>query len=296
VIVAGGPDLGGGDLRGKLGVFRAQYDDFRTATICEPRGSEVVVGALLCEPFDPSAAAAVIYYNDVGYLGMCGHGTIGVVTTLAHLGRIRPGEHTIETPVGPVVTRLHADGSVSLQNVPSYRYREHVAVDVPGYGCFHGDIAWGGNWFFLVSDHGLSLRIENRAELLATSTAIRAALIASGITGKDNGTIDHIELCGPPRDPNNSGRNFVLCPGASFDRSPCGTGTSAKLACLHAAGELALNEVWRQEGILGTVFEGSILSSDGACITPSITGRAWITGEATLYFDPSDPFQNGISF
>ena len=157
--------MGSGDLRAKLDVFRAQYDEFRTATICEPRGSEVVVGALLCEPSDPSAAAAVIFYNDVGYLGMCGHGTIGVVTTLAHLGRIGPGEHMIETPVGRVVTHLHADGSVSIENVPSYRYRADVPVEVPGYGCFRGDIAWGGNWFFLVSDHGLSLRIENRAEL-----------------------------------------------------------------------------------------------------------------------------------
>jgi len=294
VIVTGGPDLGKGNLRDRLDVFRAQYDYFRTATVCEPRGSEVVVGALLCEPPDPSAAAAVIYYNDVGYLGMCGHGTIGVITTLAHLGRIGPGDHVIETPVGPVVTRLHADGSVSLQNVPSYRYRKSVPVDVPGYGRFHGDIAWGGNWFFLVSDHGLSLRLENRGELVAVSTAIRAALIASGITGKDDGPIDHIELCGPPSDPNNSGRNFVLCPGASFDRSPCGTGTSAKLACLYASGDLGLNEIWRQEGILGTVFEGSILSSDGGCITPTITGRAWITGESTLHFDPTDPFQSGI--
>jgi 4-hydroxyproline epimerase len=296
VIVAGGPDLGRGDLRSRLGVFRDQHDDFRTATICEPRGSEVVVGALLCEPSDTSAVAAVIFYNDVGYLGMCGHGTIGLVTTLAHMGRIGAGEHAIETPVGRVLTRLHADGSVSVENVQSYRDRADVSVEVPGYGCFHGDIAWGGNWFFLVSEHGLSLRIENRAELVTVSTAIRAALIVSGVTGKDNGLIDHIELCGPASDANNSGRNFVLCPGASFDRSPCGTGTSAKLACLHAAGELGLNEVWRQEGILGTVFEGAIVSSESACIIPRITGRAWITGESTLYFDPSDPFRSGISF
>jgi 4-hydroxyproline epimerase len=168
-------------------------------------------------------------------------------------------------------------------------------VDVPGYGCFRGDVAWGGNWFFLVSGHGLVLRIENRAALLAVSTAIRAALIASGITGKDDALIDHVELCGPPGDPRNSGRNFVLCPGASFDRSPCGTGTSAKLACLHAEGKLGLNEVWRQEGILGTVFEASILCAEGACVTPRVTGRAWITGENTLYFDPTDPFRSGIS-
>ncbi len=296
VVVSGGPDLGSGDLHARLGVFRTQYDGFRTATVCEPRGSEVVVGALLCEPSDPSAAAAVIFYNDVGYLGMCGHGTIGLVTTLAHLGRIESGEHVIQTPVGSVVTRLHADGSVSIENVQSWRYRADVPVDVPGYGCFRGDVAWGGNWFFLVSGHGLVLRIENRAALVAVSTAIRTALIASGITGKDDALIDHIELCGPPGDSGNSGRNFVLCPGASFDRSPCGTGTSAKLACLHAEGRLGLNEVWRQEGILGTVFEASILRAEGACVTPRITGRAWITGENTLYFDPTDPFRSGISF
>jgi 4-hydroxyproline epimerase len=296
VVVSGGPDLGSGDLRARLGVFRAQYDEFRTATVCEPRGSEVVVGALLCEPSDPVAAAAVIFYNDVGYLGMCGHGAIGVVTTLAHLGRIGPGKHVIETPVGLVTTHLHAGGDVSIENVPSYRYQVDVPVNVPDYGRFRGDIAWGGNWFFLVSDHGRMLRIEDRAELVALSTAIREALIASSLTGKDNALIDHIELCGPADNPSNSGRNFVLCPGASFDRSPCGTGTSAKLACLHAAGALGLNEVWRQEGILGTVFEGSILGSDGDFITPRITGKAWITGESTLYFDPADPFRAGISF
>jgi 4-hydroxyproline epimerase len=200
VIVAGGPDLGSGDLRAKLDVFRSQHDAFRTATVCEPRGSEVVVGALLCERSDPSAAAPVIFDNDVGYLGMCGHGTIGLVTTLAHLGEIGPGEHLIETPVGSVVTHLHEDGSVSIENIQSYRFRADVAVDVPGYGRFHGDVAWGGDWFFLVSDHGLVLQIENRAELVAVSTAIRAALIASGVTGNDNALIDHIELCGPPGD------------------------------------------------------------------------------------------------
>jgi 4-hydroxyproline epimerase len=296
VVVAGGPPLGTGDLRAKLEIFRARHDGFRTATVCEPRGSEVVVGALLCEPSDPRAAAAVIFYNDVGYLGMCGHGTIGVVTTLAHLGRIAPGEHAIETPVGPVLTRLHQDGTVSLENVPSYRYRADVPVEVPGHGPLRGDVAWGGNWFFLVSTPPLPLRIDNRAQLVASATAIRAALAASGITGKEGALIDHIELCGPPADPRNSGRNFVLCPGASFDRSPCGTGTSAKLACLHAQGKLALNEVWRQEGILGTVFEASILRAEGGCVTPRIAGRAWITAESTLHFDPTDPFSRGIVF
>ena len=238
VVISGGPELGTGDLQTRLQTFRTHHDRFRTGIILEPRGSDVVVGALLCEPVNPSSTAAVVFFNDVSYLGMCGHGTIGVIATLAHLGRIGPGEHRIETPVGVVVARLHADKSVSVQNVLSYRYRSNMTVDVPRYGRFQGDIAWGGNWFFLVSNHNFDLRAQNHAELLAITIGIRDALVANGVTGKDNQPIDHVELCGPPREKGNSGRNFVLCPGASFDRSPCGTGTSAKMACLYAAGEL----------------------------------------------------------
>lgn len=295
VVIAGGPDLGAGDLQARLRVLRTRHDSFRSGIVREPRGSEVIVGALLCEPLDPLCAAGVIFFNDVGYLGMCGHGTIGLVTTLAHLGRIAPGRHRIETPVGPVWTCLNADKTVSVENVPSYRYRANVPVDVPGYGGFAGDIAWGGNWFFLVSDHSFKLAVQNRAELLAVTTAIRAALAASGITGSNGAVIDHIELCGPAIEPGNSGRNFVLCPGTSFDRSPCGTGTSAKMASLYAAGELAPETPWRQEGILGTVFEGHVRVQDD-CVLPTIAGRAWITAESTLLFDSSDPFASGIVF
>jgi 4-hydroxyproline epimerase len=295
VVISGGPDLGTGDLHTRLQTFRTHHDSFRTGVIFEPRGSDVVVGALLCEPVNLSSTAAVVFFNDVSYLGMCGHGTIGVIATLAHLGRIGPGEHRIETPVGVVVARLHADKSVSVQNVLSYRYRSNVTVDVPRYGPFQGDIAWGGNWFFLVSNHNFDLRAQNHAELLAITIGIRDALVANGISGKDNQPIDHIELCGPPQEQRNSGRNFVLCPGVSFDRSPCGTGTSAKMACLYAAGELEPGVTWRQEGILGTVFEGSF-DVRGDCVLPTITGRAWITAESTLLFDPSDPFGAGLSF
>jgi 4-hydroxyproline epimerase len=295
VIVEGGPDLGSGPLTVRRARFQAEFDAFRRGVVCEPRGSEVVVGAFLCKPVDPEAAAGVIFFNDVGTLGMCGHGTIGLVTTLAHLGRLKPGVHRIETPVGDVHTELHADGSVSVRNVPSYRYRKDVAVDVQGYGQFTGDIAWGGNWFFLVSGHNYPLVISKRNELVALTTAIRNALSAAGITGADGALIDHIELVSTPEDPANSGRNFVLCPGASFDRSPCGTGTSAKMACLYAAGELQPGELWRQEGILGTVFSGSV-TPEGDKVIPTITGQAWITAEATLHFDASDPFCGGIVF
>ncbi|HEV2275462.1 MAG TPA: proline racemase family protein [Acidobacteriaceae bacterium] len=294
VIVSGGPDLGSGDLKSRLHILRTRHDCFRSAVVCEPRGSEVVVGALLTEPAGESATAAVIFFNDVGYLGMCGHGTMGVIATLAHLGRIAPGRHDIETPVGTVRAHLHADHRVSVENVPSYVYRTDVAVEVRGFGTFQGDIAWGGNWFFLVSDHTFDLDAANRSELLAVSTAIRAALRGNGITGRNGATIDHIELCGPAREKVNSGRNFVLCPGASFDRSPCGTGTSAKMACLHAAGQLPPGTPWLQEGILGTVFEGSV-RVQGEAVIPTITGRAWITAESTLLFDPQDPFPAGIA-
>ena len=295
VVLEGGPDLGEGSLADRLEVFRARHDGFRSGVCCEPRGSEVVVGALLCKPLNPKCVTGVIFFNDVGYLGMCGHGTIGVVRSLAHLGRIQPGVHCIETPVGEVPVELMPDGSVSVSNVLSYRYRKSVPVDVPGIGRLAGDIAWAGNWFFLIGDHPFELKMSRRAELLAATHAIRGALADAGITGKDGALIDHVELFGKPENPENSSRNFVLCPGASFDRSPCGTGTSAKMACLYADGKLSEGQMWRQEGFLGTHFVGSI-RAQGEAVLPTIRGRAWITGESELQFEPDDPFAGGIEF
>jgi 4-hydroxyproline epimerase len=295
VVISGAPALGAGPLPSRLEQLRSRYDSFRTAVLGEPRGSDVLVGALLCEPHDPEAAAGVIFFNDVGYLGMCGHGSIGVITTLAHLGRLAPGTHRIETPVGVIAATLHKDGAVSITNVPSYRCRAAVEIDVPGWGLMHGDIAWGGNWFFLIADHGLALRPQNRSALMTAAAAVRDALQAAGIRGEGGAIIDHIEFMSAPEDPANSGRNFVLCPGAAFDRSPCGTGTSAKMACLYADGKLAAGETWRQEGILGTVFEGSV-TVDGEVLIPTIKGSAYITAESTLLFDQRDPFREGIRF
>jgi 4-hydroxyproline epimerase len=296
VVVDGGPDLGSGSIAARLARLRAEFDGFRAGVVCEPRGSEVMVGALLLEPIAPESAAAVIFFNDVGYLGMCGHGTIGVVTTLAHLGRIKPGSHKIETPVGDVSTCLHEDGSVTVTNVPSFRYRAGVAVETKEFGWFTGDVAWGGNWFFLVGEPPCELTLANRTRLVASSSAIREALQEQGIMGPGGETIDHVEFFSAPVKAENSARNFVLCPGASFDRSPCGTGTSAKMACLHAEGRLAPGEVWRQEGILGTVFEGSVVDLGDGRVIPSIRGRAWITGESRLVFANDDPFREGIRF
>ena len=293
VVIGGGPELGDGSMRERLARFRDEYDAFRSAVVNEPRGSDVIVGALLCEPVDPTCAAGVLFFNNVGYLGMCGHGTIGLVVTLAYLERIAPGRHRIETPVGEVTAELHETGEVTVANVPSYRKSCQVAVNVPGHGIVRGDIAWGGNWFFLVDVEGRSLELSRVDELTEFTWDIRQALNAQGIRGDDDQEIDHIELfTSSSRDGINS-RNFVLCPGKSYDRSPCGTGTSAKMACLVADGKLGEGEVWRQESIVGSVFEGSVAIANGK-VLPRIKGSAHISSEATLILDENDPFCWGI--
>ena len=308
LVVTGGPDLGNGPLHERLERLRADHDSWRASIVTEPRGSDVVVGALLCEPHDPSCTAGVIFFNNVGYLGMCGHGTIGLIASLAYLQRIEPGAHRIETPVGIVEATLNADRSVSVRNVPAYRYRQAASVDVPGHGRLTGDIAWGGNWFFLVSDHGRELEQARIAELTAFTHDIREALAAQGVTGANGAYIDHIELFAPGSSEGIDSRNFVLCPGDAYDRSPCGTGTSAKLACLAADGKLAPGARWRQQSIIGSVFEGTYTrcehdeghdaggsGSMPASIVPTITGRAHIMADGKLCFEEDDPFADGIA-
>jgi 4-hydroxyproline epimerase len=293
LVVSGGPDLGTGSLSGRVERLRKQHDDFRSAVVNEPRGSDVMVGALLCDPVDPKCAAGVIFFNNVGYLGMCGHGTIGLVATLAYMGRIAPGEHMIETPVGVVGAVLHEGGEVTVNNVASFRLAANVAVEVPGYGRVHGDVAWGGNWFYLVHDDKAELALKNIEQLTNLTWAIRQALRENGIAGAGGQEIDHIELFGPSQMPGVDSKNFVLCPGKAYDRSPCGTGTSAKLACLYADGKIREGQVWKQESITGSVFEGSIAVRDGK-LYPSIKGSAFVNSEAELVLDPRDPLCMGI--
>lgn len=309
LIVDGGPDLGDGPLSVRLARMRDAHDHVRTGTVCEPRGSDVLVGALLCEPHAPGCVAGVLFFNNVGYLGMCGHGTIGLVVSLAHMGRIGPGRHRIETPVGVVEATLNDNGSVSVRNVAAYRYRRAVTVDVPGHGPLVGDVAWGGNWFFLVSDHGRTLVPANIRELTAFTHTVRESLARQGISGAGGAFIDHIELFADSPSAGVDSRNFVLCPGDAYDRSPCGTGTSAKLSCLAADGKLAPDAPWRQESIIGSVFEGRYqwldaerntaalpadAPADARAIVPTITGRAHIMGEGRLCFAADDPFAAGI--
>jgi 4-hydroxyproline epimerase len=297
LIVDGGPELGSGPLSERLPLFKEKFDHFRSAVVCEPRGSDVIVGALTCVPHDASCTAGVIFFNNVGYLGMCGHGMIGFIATLAYQGKITAGRHRIETPVGIVETELHADLSVTVHNIPAYRHHKDISIEVAGFGSITGDVAWGGNWFFLIAEHGQDLNLANVDVLTDFCWRVRQALEAQGITGQDGALIDHIELFGSPVAPVNNSRNFVLCPGKAYDRSPCGTGTSAKLACLAADGKLAEDEIWRQESIIGSVFEGSYrkdpLINDGS-ILPSIKGTAFINAQATLLLDQRDPFIWGI--
>ena len=292
-VISGGPDLGNGTIMERCERFRTDFDELRSAIVREPRGSDVIVGALLGEPERAMSIASVIFFNNVSTLHMCGHGTIGVAVTLAHQGLVSAGKHTLDTPVGPVEFELHNDGHrVTLQNVPSYRYRSNVALDVNDFGRVSGDIAWGGNWFFLVDQHNEKLEAHRTRELTEFTLAIRRAIEANKITGRDGGIIDHIEVMG--ESPSADSRNFVLCPGAAYDRSPCGTGTSAKLACLAADGKLRPGEVWRQESIIGSVFEGTYVDNGDGTITPSITGSAWVTAESSFVLDPTDPFRDGI--
>lgn len=296
LVVSGGPNLGGGTMAERLARFRSEHDAWRRALVNEPRGNDVLVGALLTDAVEPGSACGVIFFNNVGYLGMCGHGTIGLVATLAHLGRLAPGVHAIDTPVGTVRAELHADGGVTVANVPAYRHAKHVAVEVAGHGRLHGDVAWGGNWFFLCHDHGLSLARGNIPALQSLAEAVRLALKAQGITGAGGAEVDHVELLGPAMAPGHQGRSFVLCPGAAYDRSPCGTGTSAKLACLAADGDLAPGEVWQQESVIGSVFAARYeRPADGsAAVLPFIHGHAHVTLDAQVIFDPRDPFTWGL--
>lgn len=295
VVVEGVPDLGNGTVAEKAQVFRETYDWFRSSVVNEPRGHDAIVGALLLPPIDPQHLCGVIFFNNDSTLPMCIHGMIGLAETLLHTGAITGGTHHVETPAGLVSFTIHDDRTVSVANVPCFRERAAVTVEVPEYGPITGDISWGGNWFFLIQDQGPAVKRENIPALYAFTTAVKRALAANHITAENGAEIDHIESFGPPTNPLLAdSKNFVLCPGNAYDRSPCGTGTSAKLACLFADGKIQADELWRQAGILDSVFTGSVVALDETLVIPTVSGRAWVTGESTYHFDESDPFRHGI--
>lgn len=293
VILSGGPDLGRGSLAERAERLAREHGDFCGSVVLEPRGSEALVGALLVPPSRPDCAAGVIYFNTVGNLGMCGHATIGTAITLAHLGRIAPGRHRLETPVGVVTIDLHSPQEASVTNVESYRLHKDVRLEVEGLGMVRGDIAWGGNWFFITRDLPCALVPAHIEPLRAATLHIRTALAAQGWTGAGGAWIDHVVLIGPSAQAD--ARNFVLCPGGSHDRSPCGTGSSALLACLAADGRLSPGQQWVQESIIGSRYR--LHYSPGSAmgrIVPVIRGRAWVIAEAELIVAADDPYATGI--
>lgn len=294
VVIAGWPQPAGATMAERRAFLLRHQDRLRQAVVCEPRGHDAIVGALLTPPCEQGSAAGVVFFNNAGALGMCGHGLIGVVRTLEHLGRLATGGLRIDTPVGSVFAELEADGAVTIENVPAYCHAQGVALEVPGLGRVQGDVAWGGNWFFLTELQAPALELANVAALTDATTRILAALRSLGVTGRDGEAIDHVELFGPPRRSDADSRNFVLCPGLAYDRSPCGTGTSAKLAALAARGKLAPGRRWRQESITGSLFESWLEDRQGVLV-PHIRGRAYVTGRATLLFDASDPFREGFT-
>jgi 4-hydroxyproline epimerase len=291
LVMEGGPELGDGPLEERLRRFREQYDHHRRAIVNEPRGSDTLVGALLCRPHRPDCQVGVIFFNNVGYLGMCGHGTIGLVASLAAVGRCRPGPIRIDTPVGPVDARLYDDGRVDVINVTSFRKARQATVSLAGVGEIRGDVAWGGNWFFLAEAPAGLIALGNLESLTGLAARLRRAVNAQGFP-----EVDHVELFGPPSRAQASSRNFVLCPGGAYDRSPCGTGTSAKLACLAADGKLEEGASWVQESLIGSTFTGRYRWHDRGKgeIIPTITASAHVTAESALRLDPEDPFCWGI--
>jgi 4-hydroxyproline epimerase len=287
VVLDGWPQPSGDTMAARRESMRRDADHLRRAVICEPRGHDALVGAMVTPPTESNSIAGVIFFNNVGYLGMCGHGTIGVVRTLEYLGRLSAGTVKLDTPVGTVAAELDADGTVTIRNVAARCHACDVAVDVPGLGRIVGDIAYGGNWFFITHLADQPLAMARQVELSRLTIAIMDALRDQGITGANGAEIDHVELSAP------DGRNFVMCPGGAYDRSPCGTGTSAKLATLHARGLLAPGQVFEPESITGGRFTSWLEQRDGELI-PFIRGHAFVTGETTLRFDAADPFRAGF--
>jgi 4-hydroxyproline epimerase len=294
VVVDGWPQPRGATMAERSADLRARFDHLRRAVVCEPRGHDAIVGALLTPPVNPDSTAGVIFFNNGTYLGMCGHGAIGVVRTLQHLGRIGPGTIRLDTPVGTVSAELDHDGDVTIENVPSFCHARNVSVEVPGVGPVVGDVAWGGNWFFITHDTPVPVTAANAKQLTRVTQAIQDAINAAGITGADGAAIDHIEISAAPSRSDADCKNFVLCSGGEYDRSPCGTGTSAKLAVLYAREEIAPGVRWRQESITGSLFTGWLTTNERGELIPHIRGTAHVTGQATLLFDAADPFRGGI--
>lgn len=293
VVLPGQVPLTGETMTERLECFKAQFDHLRRGIILEPRGSDVWVGAILTDPISPGTKAGVIFFNNEGCLGMCGHGTIGVVETLKYLGQIDPGELALDTPVGPVQAWLHESGEVAIRNVQSYRFRKEICFEVKDIGMVRGDVAYGGNWFFIVHEPKFEISMDRSSLLADTCRQIARSMEEHGIVGEKGASVNHIELESTVTSDGCDSRNFVLCPGGAYDRSPCGTGTSAKLACLFEDGLLEAGHWFTQESVTLSRFRGSV---EAGCrgVIPTIVGRAYVTAESILNFEKEDPLAEGF--
>lgn len=313
VVTGGLPAIRGATMADKRAGLQRAHDHLRRALVLEPRGHDAIVLAYLLSPCRAGADLGVVFANDAGYLGMCGHGAIGVATVAVATGMVAAQEPVTElvldTPAGAVACRVAVDGgrptSVTITNVPSFLFRQRVVVPVHGFGKVAADVAYGGNWFAFVEADQLGLMVEKNhlPVLMQAATAIREALVREGVRGRhpdrdDDEIIDHVKLFAPLDGPTPGARALTLCPGAAYDRSPCGTGTSAKLAVLHAKGELATGEWFRSQSVLGTEFRARVVSTTDVggnpAVVPEIEGSAWITGFATFVVDPDDPCAFGL--
>jgi proline racemase len=313
-IVTGGlPPVAGATMAEKRAALRIRHDALRRALVHEPRGHDAIVVAYLVPPCHPDAHAGVVFCNDVGYLGMCGHGAIGVATVLVGMGMVPAQEPetrvVLDTPAGLVPCRVAVSNgrarAVTITNVPSFQFRQRAIAAVPGFGKVAADIAWGGNWFAFVEAAQLGLHVDKAhlPQLLPAAIAVREALAANGVRGVhpesgEEQLVDHVKLFDALEGPTPGARAMTLCPGTAYDRSPCGTGTSAKLAVLHSKGELGVGEWFTSESVIGTRFRARIAATTQvgqfAAIVPEIEGAAYVTGLQTFVLDPEDPCVHGL--
>jgi proline racemase len=313
IVTGGVPPVRGATMADKRAALQRDHDHLRRALVLEPRGHDAIVLAYLLPPCDPAADLGVVFANDAGYLGMCGHGAIGVATVAVALGMVPAVEPVTEvrldTPAGTVRCRVAVTAgrptSVTITNVPSFLFRQRAVVDVHGFGKVAADIAYGGNWFAFVEAEQLGLAVGkvHLPVLMQAATAVREALVRDGVRGvhPDRGEselVDHVKLFVPLDGDEPGARALTLCPGAAYDRSPCGTGTSAKLAVLHAKGELEVGQWFRSESVLGTSFRARIASTTAVgrftAVVPEVEGSAYVTALTQFVIDPNDPCRHGI--
>ena len=313
VITGGVGVIPGVTMNEKRLHFMEHMDDIRLFLMNEPRGHSAMSGAILQAPTRPDADWGVVYIEVSGCLPMCGHGTIGVATVLVETGMVDVVEPIttirLDTPAGLVIARVavsdgHAD-SVTIENVPSYSVRLDDTVEVPGYGTISYSLAFGGNFYAMVELDAVGLEFDrtNQQKILTAGLAIMNAINATNpprhpeIDGLDH--CHHVQFIAPGSTAQFSRHAMAIYPGW-FDRSPCGTGTSARMAELWARGELAIGEDFVNESFIGSRFTGRLLRettvSGIPAVVPTITGRAWVTGIGQYLLDPSDPFPTGFQF